>query len=297
MNGGRPDMVAVVGLGRMGEPLARRLMGSGREVVVWNRTASRTTAVRAAGARVASTPREAAEGASVVITMVADPAALRAVTAGPDGVGAGMRAGAVLAEMSTVGVSAIEELRALLAPSVGLVDTPVYGSTAQVEAGELHVFAGGTERDVAAVRPVLAEVGQVVHVGPLGSGAAAKLVANTALMGVTAVLGEALALAESLGLPLESAFDILGPTPLGPQAARRRGDIEGDRYPTGLPLRLAVKDLDLVLAATTRGSLPMAMTSGAHRLFESASAAGWSEHDYTAVLGHLLGRDRSEPSG
>ena len=111
------------------------------------------------------------------------------------------------------------------------------------------------------------------------------------------MLGEALALAESLGLPLESAFEILEPTQLGPQAARRRGDIEGDHYPTRFPLRLAVKDLDLVLAATTRGSLPMAMTSGAHRLFESASAAGWSEHDHTALLGHLLGRDRSEPSG
>ena len=127
--------VAFLGLGLMGAPMARRLLDAGHELVVWNRSADKAAPHEEAGAHRASTPREAVAGAEVVITMLADPVALAAVTEGPDGVGAGVGAGTTVLEMSTVGPAAVHRLRAALPGGVALVDSPVLGSTPQAGDG------------------------------------------------------------------------------------------------------------------------------------------------------------------
>lgn len=133
--------VAFIGLGGMGSRMARRLVEAGNELTVWNRTRERAGAL---GAVVAATPAEAVAGAEVAITMVADPAALAAVTEGPEGLAAGARQGTTVIEMSTVGPAAIRRLAQVL--DADLLDAPVLGSLSEAEAGTLTVFVGGDVR-------------------------------------------------------------------------------------------------------------------------------------------------------
>lgn len=272
--------VAVVGLGAMGSRLARRLADAGHELTVWNRTRERAEGLGA----VAATPREAAAAAEVVVTMVTDAEALREVTEGPDGVAAGAAGGATVVEMSTVGPEAVRRLASVLPVGVGLLDAPVLGSVAEAETGTLKLFVGGDVDLVERWLPLLRELGEPLHVGPLGSGAAAKLVANAALLGSVALLGETLALADALGLPRERAFDVLETTPLAAQAERRRSAIQGGDYPPRFRLALARKDAELVGEVA---DLPL--LEAVHGRFAEAEAAGLGDADYTAVLARILG--------
>jgi 3-hydroxyisobutyrate dehydrogenase-like beta-hydroxyacid dehydrogenase len=207
--------VAVVGLGAMGSRIARRLFEGGHELVVWNRDPAKAEELAVGG--VAETPADAARRAEAVITMVTGPQALREVTEGDDGVVAGVGKETTVIQMSTVSPDAVSRLESLL-PDGTLLDAPVLGSISEVESGTLKVFAGGPRELVERWRDLLSLLGSVLHVGPVGAGTAAKLVANTTLVGVIGVLGEALAVADALGLGREAAIDVLGVTVLAEQA-------------------------------------------------------------------------------
>jgi 3-hydroxyisobutyrate dehydrogenase-like beta-hydroxyacid dehydrogenase len=191
--------------------------------------------------------------------------------------------------MSTVGPAATARLASRLPPD-GLLDAPVLGSLTEAEAGELVVFVGGEERLLERWRPLLAVLGSVVPVGPIGAGSAAKLVANTTLLGVLGVLGEAVALADGLGLPREVAFRILAATPLAAQAERRREALQTGRYPARFALSLARKDADLILDAARSSGLELRLTSAARAWFADAEEAGLGLDDYSAVLARIVGR-------
>lgn len=285
--------VAFLGLGLMGAPMARRLLDAGHDLVVWNRTADKTTALADAGARVATSPREAAAGADVVITMLADPPALAAVTEGPDGVAAGVRTGATVLEMSTVGPAAVHRLRDVLPDGVALVDSPVLGSTPQAEDGSLQLFVGGDEADVQRHLPLLGTFGSPTRVGPLGAGAAAKLVVNSTLGGTLALLGEALGLADGLGLDRATALDVLARSPLGSQVERRRAAIESGEFPLRFRLRLARKDLELVEAAAKEAMVDLRVAPASASWFDDAGADGWGDADYSAVVCYITGGRRA----
>src|SRR5262249_26389096 len=198
LNGGLMTTIAFLGLGRMGTLMAGRVRWAGHDLIVWTRPPERTRPRVAEGARAAGTPAEAAREAEIVITMLADPAALEAVMAGPDGIAGAISPAACLVEMSTVGPKAALAARDRLPDGTGFVDAPVMGSVGPARSGELTVLAGG---DVDRVEKVLAIFGTVVRCGPAGSGAARKIVLiSAALAGVT-LTGELLALAEALGVP------------------------------------------------------------------------------------------------
>jgi 3-hydroxyisobutyrate dehydrogenase-like beta-hydroxyacid dehydrogenase len=283
--------VAVVGLGEMGSRIARRLLDGGHELVVWNRSAARADELVEAGADRADSPADAARRADVVLTMLANPDALRAVSEGPDGIAAGADASMTVIEMSTVGPPAVARLRETLPDEAGLLDAPVLGSLPQVEDGTLRIFVGGPEPLVERWTPLLSELGSPLHVGPLGSGAAAKLVANSTLFGTIGVFGEALALAQGLGLSQETAFGVLAATPVAAQAERRRAAIESGNYPPRFTLSLARKDADLVAQAAEDAGVDMRVAEAARRWLAEADEAGWGERDYSVVLARILGRE------
>jgi 3-hydroxyisobutyrate dehydrogenase len=282
--------VAVLGLGAMGSRIARRLLDAGHELVVWNRTPSKADELVALGAARADTPADAAARAEAVLTMLADPGAVRDVTEGSNGIAAGAGEGTTVIEMSTVGPAAIARLRVTLPEAVGLLDAPVLGSLPQVEAGALRVFVGGPEALAERWLPLLSELGTPMHVGPLGSGAAAKLVANTTLFGSLGVLGEALALAQGLGLERKTAFDVLAATPIAAQAERRREAIESGEYPPRFSLALAKKDADLVAEAAASAGVELRLAAAARSWLADADQAGWADLDYAVVLERMLGR-------
>ena len=268
--------VAVIGLGGMGSRIARRLLDAGHELTVWNRSLEKAEAL---GAPIAASPAEAATQAEVVITMVADPPALAAVTEGPEGVAAGADEDTTVIEMSTVGPAAIERLRSAL--RANLLDAPVLGSLTEAESGTLSIFVGGDEAVFERHRELFEALGKPIYVGPSGSGAAAKLVANSTLITVIGALGEALALADALGLPREKAFEVLGTTALAAQAERRRPALESHEYPPRFPLRLARKDADLIHDE----GLDLRLTEAGRSWL---AEAGDGDQDYSAVLQRIL---------
>jgi 3-hydroxyisobutyrate dehydrogenase-like beta-hydroxyacid dehydrogenase len=280
--------VAVVGLGAMGSRIARRFIDAGHDVVVWNRTPSKVAPLTERGAAAAPTPAEAARRAEAVVTMVADPAALREVTEGPEGVAAGAAPSTTVIQMSTVGVEPVTRLASALAAGTGLLDAPVLGSVAEAESGSLRIFVGGEPALVERWTPLLSTLGSPLQVGPVGAGSAAKLVANSTLFGVIGALGEALVLAKRLGLSQEAAFEVLASTPLATQADRRRPSIESGEYPPRFSLALARKDADLILQAAAASGADLRMSEAARTWLADAQGAGWGDQDYAAVLAYML---------
>jgi 3-hydroxyisobutyrate dehydrogenase/2-hydroxy-3-oxopropionate reductase len=278
--------VAWIGLGAMGSRMAARIRDAGHELVVWNRTREKAEEL---GAAIAASPREAAERADVVFTMLADPHALRAVTEGDDGLRAGLRQGSVLVDMSTVGPQAVAELAERMPAGVSLLDVPVLGSLPQAEAGTLKLFAGGDDAAFERVAPLLETLGETLRTGPLGSGAVAKLVANATLVGTMTLLGETLALADALGLPRDTAWKVLAETPLAAQAERRRPAVESGDYSPRFKLSLARKDAELVEEAGEARGIDLPALSAAREHLAAAEAAGLGGEDYVAVIKHILG--------
>jgi 3-hydroxyisobutyrate dehydrogenase/2-hydroxy-3-oxopropionate reductase len=280
--------VAVVGLGGMGSRMARRFLDAGHDVVVWNRTPSKLASLTERGAVAADTPAEASRRAEAVVTMVADPAALRDVTEGRDGVAAGAGPTTTVIQMSTVGLEAVTRLASALPAGTGLLDAPVLGSLAEAESGSLRIFVGGEPSLAKRWTPLLSTLGPPIHVGPVGAGSAAKLVANCTLFGVIGALGEALVLAQRLGLPQDVAFEVLAVTPLAAQAERRRPSIESGEYPARFSLALARKDADLILQAAAALGADLRVAEAARTWLADAQDAGWGDRDYSAVLAYML---------
>lgn len=275
----------------MGSRMAGRLLNAGHDLVVWNRTPSKIEQLVELGARPARTPAEATRRAEAVITMISDSPALREVTEGADGVAAAAGRSTTVIQMSTVEPEATSRLASILPPGTDLLDAPVLGSVAEAASGSLKIFAGGPQSLVERWTPLLSALGSPIHVGPLGSGAGAKLVANSTLFGVLCVLGEALALARGLGLTQEVAFHVLAATPLAAQAERRRPAIESGEYPRRFSLSLARKDAELILGAGRAAGADLRLASAAMSWIADAEAAGWAERDYSAVLAYIASLD------
>jgi 3-hydroxyisobutyrate dehydrogenase len=266
--------VAVLGLGHMGVRMARRLVESGHEVTVWNRSAGRTVD----GARVADSPASAVSDADVVITMLTDGDAVSSVLFGPSGAAPALRPGTTVVEMSTIGLEALGAIAQRLPDGVELVDAPVTGSTAAAESGSLTILAGASDATLDGVRDVLDALGTVRHCGGPGSGAALKLVLNTALVTAVASLADALSVADAVGVPRETALDALRAGPLGIAVQRLTGG-------TGhFAVGLALKDLDLALgAAGSSGDLPAARAAGVR--MRAAIDAGHGGDDISTLIG------------
>lgn len=253
-----------IGIGRMGLPMARNLLAAGFPLTVFNRTPERCEPLAAEGATVAATAAEAAAAADVLVTMVADADALRALLDGPDGILAGAEPGLVLADMSTIGPLAARELSVLCGEhAVQMLDAPVSGSTAVAEAAGLAVMVGGEEAAFERAEPVLAAMSKAqFHLGPSGAGAAVKVGLNVIIAATTVAVSEALVLAEQAGVEREAAYEVIGASAVAsPFVEYKRGAfLDPDGTPTAFALELMAKDLGL---ARQLGELDMVPLLGA----------------------------------
>jgi 3-hydroxyisobutyrate dehydrogenase len=281
------EKVAILGLGTMGGGMAANLLKAGFSLAVYNRTAVKAQPLVNAGARLASTPADAAKGASVVLSMLADDTASRNVWLGKDGALATADKGAILIESSTVSPAWVAELAAAaLQHGAQFLDAPVTGSRTHAEAGQLSILVGGSEATLAAATPVLRAISkEIVHLGPVGSGAKMKLI-NNFLCGVQiASLAEALAWIERSGLDREKALEVLktgapGSPLLGAISAR----MAAQNYAVNFLLRLIVKDLQYAQNEAARCNVDLTTAQVARSLFEAAAAKGYGEVDMSAVI-------------
>jgi len=285
-------VVAVLGIGRMGSALAERLASQGTPLVLYNRTPERATALAGRiGAAVASTPAEAASSAGVVITMLADDAAVHDLYEGPDGVIAGIATGAVAVDMSTVLPETIRSIApAVRARGAGILDAPVSGSVTSTLAGELTIMVGGDATDLELARPTFDRLARrIFHLGDLGSGAAMKLAVNTVIFGLNGAVAEGLVLAERNGIARDLAYDVLAASAVGaPMLAYKRAQfVDPDDAPVAFSLALAEKDLGLIrqLADATGTSMPQAATN--LETIRAAERSVGDAADFAMVASHL----------
>jgi 3-hydroxyisobutyrate dehydrogenase len=278
--------IAFLGLGAMGQRMVRRLHAAGHTLTVWNRSAEAALSLQQAlpTLKVAATPREAAAGADVVISMVYDDTASRAVWLdAADGALAAMAPGALAIESSTLSPAWMGELaRAAAARGAALVDAPVAGSRPQAEAGQLIFMAGGEPADVARARPVLAALGsQLHHVGPVGSGAWLKLAVNTLFGAQVVAVAEQLALLRGAGLDTTQALAALKTMPvLSAAAGGAAGLMLAQDWRPQAPVDLIAKDIGYAVAASAQ---PMPVASATLAQLQTARAAGYGGENLVAV--------------
>ena len=277
--------IAFLGLGAMGSRMAKRLLGGENAVRVWNRSPRPAEALAALGALVAPTPRAAAEGADVVITMLADDSAARAVWLdSATGALAGLRPDALAIECSTVTPGWIAELQAAAAPRA-VVDAPVAGSRPQAEAGQLVFLMGGDAGPVALARETVAPLGSAFHhLGGSGRGARFKLGLNLLLGAQIACLAEVLGALAADGFDEKQVVELIAGTAVASPAAANYGRLMAERRETPMfTVDLIAKDLGYAVEAAAARGLSAPIAEAARSAFKAASAAGFGSENVTAL--------------
>jgi len=289
-----------VGLGAMGSRLARRLLAGGHQVIGWNRTADKARDLVAAGLTLAKSPRAAAEGTEAVFVMVTDDAALRAVALGPDGLVAGLGAGGILVEMSTVSPVVVRELVApVTARGATIIEAPVSGSTITVEQGAASFMVGGDPAAAERVRPFLLAMGTAVtHVGELGLAKTMKVATNLGLAVQMLAFSEAVLLAEKAGITRERAVEALLKSVIASPMVKYRGPFVLGQMPADAWFKVGMiqKDLQLALDAARASGVPLPLTSVAQEWMTAARGLGLGDYDFAIVFDVLARLAGAAPS-
>lgn len=281
------ETVGFIGLGIMGRPMAANLLAAGYELVVHNRSPEPQQALVAKGARGAESPAAVARETDVLITILSDDAAVRAVLDGPDGVIANARPGALVIDMSTVSPTLSRALAATAATrGVHMLDAPVSGGDVGARDGTLSIMVGGEAADVERARPLLDVLGsRVTHVGPAGAGQVAKA-CNQVLVAITfAGVAEALVLGSKLGVEPATILDVLS----GGMAANRvmevrRANFLHHDFAPGFKVDLHHKDLEIALGAAARAHVPLPLAAAVQQMLRQLRAAGHGDEDDSALL-------------
>jgi len=286
--------LAFVGLGAMGSRLALRLLEAGHTVAGYNRTPDKARALEPAGLKVAATPREAAEGATAVFSMVTDDAALRAVALGTDGVLAGLDRGAVFVEMSTVSPAVIRELgEAVTRRGATMLDAPVSGSTISVERGEASIVVGGDGAALEHVKPYLAVMGPggLTHVGALGIAKTMKIATNLGLAVQILAFSEAVLLAEKAGVARATAVEALLKSVVASPMLRYRGPYVLGAMPRDAWFNVGMmqKDLQLALDQGHASGVTLPTTALTQEWLSTARGLGLGARDFATVFDVLAG--------
>ena len=279
--------VALLGTGTMGGGMAANLLKAGFPLTVYNRTRAKAEPFTTQGARIADTPAAAVKGARLVLSMLSDDNASRAAWAGDEGALAATELGAILVECSTASPAWVAELAALArARGFTLLDAPVTGSRVQAEGGQLTFLVGGSEEALAAIRaPLEAMSKEIIHLGPVTSGAKMKLL-NNFLCGVqVASLAEGMVWLEHSGLDRDKALQVLkSGAPGSPLLAGISARMVNEDYTVNFLLRLLSKDLAYAHAAAAQSGVELSTAANAQALFDRAAAAGYGEKDMSAVV-------------
>ena len=292
--------VGFIGLGRMGQGMVRSLLRTGHRVTVYNRTRERAEALRGEGALVAGSVAEVCRG-GVVLTMVADDAALESVMFGNGGILTSLPRRGVHISSSTISVALSERLAAEHAKAGTIfLSAPVFGRPEVAEAGRLVVVAAGPAKAIETCKPVLDAIGtRTVVVGNRPELAnVVKLTGNFLIANVIESLAEALAFARKSGVNAEQLVEFLTSTLFDAPVYKNYGNllVKGNYDNVGFSLPLGLKDVRLVLAAADAQSVPMPIASLVRDRMLTAMARGHRDRDWS-VLGLLAAEDAGLPLG
>lgn len=286
-----PRKIGLIGLGLMGRPIGMNLLKAGHQLTVWNRTPERAQGLRKAGAILAKTPREVAVASEFLLTIVSDPPALESVLWGHegqnDGALAGLRAGSIYVDSSTISPSLVRRIAAACKErGVRFLDAPVTGGDWGAREGNLVFMIGGDADTLRDAEPVLGVLGKKwFHLGPNGAGQTVKLAMNAILALEVGAMAEAIALVTKAGLKGEQLVEVM-------QASMARSGVldvksplmlKGD-YKPSFPLRLMHKDLGLALDLGNQLGVALPTTAAAREIYNYVKGESKEDLDYSAVM-------------
>jgi 3-hydroxyisobutyrate dehydrogenase-like beta-hydroxyacid dehydrogenase len=283
--------VAFVGIGKMGLPMAGNLIRAGHDVTVFNRTLERCDPLRDDGATVATSAAEAVREAEVLVTMLADPAAVEDQILADEAVLADAPDGLVWLEMSTIGPTAARRFAARAAGAgVEMLDAPVSGSVSVAEAAALVAMVGGPAAALGRVRPVLEAMTKAhFHLGGSGAGAAMKLAVNVMIASQTVAISEALTLAEAAGIERADAYEVIAAGALASPFVdyKKAAFLDPDGVPPAFALDLMRKDLRLALEQADAAGLPLLGAGAAADVMTLAAGLEGGDEDLVRVADAL----------
>ncbi|MCA1728463.1 MAG: NAD(P)-dependent oxidoreductase [Actinobacteria bacterium] len=280
------NATAVLGTGIMGAAMARNLLAAGMEVRVWNRSREKAEPLADEGAKVADSPSEAADGAGLVLTMLADADAVAEAAGGENGALSALPDDGVWLQMSTVGLEGHERLAGIADErGVAYVDAPVLGTKEPAEQGQLIVLASGPEEVHERCEPVFDAVGsKTLWLGPAGAGSSLKLVTNNWIVGLLGALAETVSLAEAVGVDSSQFLQAIEGGPLDVPYAQMKGQMMiEEEFSTSFSAKLARKDAGLVLDAAEASGLRLPITEAVAAHFDEAIDAGHGDDDMAAI--------------
>ncbi|MBI2090344.1 MAG: NAD(P)-dependent oxidoreductase [Deltaproteobacteria bacterium] len=281
-----------VGLGVMGSRMVKRLLDAGHEVTGYNRTRSKAEWLVKAGMKWADTPAAAARAGEITLSMVTNTEALKAVTEGPEGILAGLSAGKIYVDMSTVSPAASRQLAAQVATKgARMLDAPVSGSVSTLEEGKLSIMAGGERDAFERARPVLEAIGpKVTYVGGNGLAVTMKIATNLSLATQMLAFSEGVLLAEKSGIARETAVEVLLNSVMASPMIKYRGpfvlNMPGEAW---FDVNMMQKDLLLALELGRQLDVPLPTTAVTNEMLTTARGMGLAKQDF-AVLFEALAR-------
>lgn len=293
--------LSLLGLGAMGLPMSEVLLASGQALTVWNRTAAKAEGLGAAGARVVSTPADAA--APITLTVLPDLSDVKEVVDGPVGLRKGWRAAGItsplLVVMGTVSPVAVREYAAELAvEGIRVVDAPLSGGVLGAREARLSIMVGGSPTDIAELVPVFSILGGIVrHMGQVGSGQLAKACNQMIVASTVSAVSEAMILAREAGLDRAALLDILRGGLAGSEVLHQKGQNWVDEsFEAGGAADYQLKDLGFALAAATAARVDLPLTASVRDLFAGLVDSGRGDLDHTGVFRELERRSALIPT-
>ena len=284
--------IGFIGLGSMGTPIAGRLL-AGNKVFGTNRTKTKAATLVERGMFWQDTPREVAAAADVTFSMVRDDTALRAITAGPDGILAGLRPGTLYVDMSTVSPALSREIaEQVRSAGAVMIDAPVSGSVPAAENGALTIMVGGPDEAFRSAEPLLSKLGSTVtHVGGNGQGLLMKLAVNISLAAQMLAFSEGILLAERGGIDPGLAARIMTGSPIGSPMLQARAPLVLDLPEQAwFDVRLMHKDIGLALAAARESKVPLPAATAAASVLSEAEEMGYGSRDIASLFQVLAAR-------
>jgi len=276
-----------VGLGTMGGQMVDRLLSKGHEVTGYNRTQSKASWLTGKGMRWAESPRAVAEAADITLAMVTNSAAVSAITAGPDGVLAGLSGGKIFIDMSTISPEASRALAVKVREKgADRLDAPVSGSVVTLQQGKLSVMVGGRSETFEKVKPVLEDIGpKVTHVGNNGLALSMKIAVNLSLAVQMLAFSEGVLLAEKSGISRETAVDVLVHSAVASPMIQYRGPfILHQPEEAWFDVNMMQKDMLLALELGRQLNVPVPTTAVTNEFLTAARGMGFAKKDFAVVF-------------
>ena len=278
--------VGFVGLGKMGGAIASRILAAGYDLVGYSRTKARAEVLIAAGMGWRDSARQVAEEAEVICTMLPDDEALAAAMAGSKGILAGLQAGAVYVDMSTVSPALTRRLAEQVdARGASMLDAPVSGSPATVEQGRLSFMVGGDTAALERVMPLLLAIGPAAtHVGDIGQASLMKLAVNLSVAVQFMVFAEGMVLAEKGGLDRQKALEVIFNSAVASPSIKYRGSFVNEMPEQAwFDVRMMQKDLQLAMEAARELGVALPTTAATSQMLSAASGMGLGDQDFAAI--------------